>query len=236
MFALEIRRQAEAAPRAALPAITAALWRAYGEGNISEAEAESLSALIETRRTSTDHRIPGSAGHARGPQTKPRAGVGSRPRTNASLERRRRWAASGWLPPSLAARFTLAELAVLSLVAAETQKRGGCRLPIGHLAAVAGVSKSTVRNAVREAQKLGLLTVEERRLAAWRNDSNIIRIISPEWTAWLRLARQRGGYKFVNPTPTQISTKGKTRSVAPTRRPLADLYRSNEPASRTADA
>ncbi len=33
----EIRRQAEAAPCAALPAVTAALWRAYGEGQITEA-------------------------------------------------------------------------------------------------------------------------------------------------------------------------------------------------------
>ena len=50
MFADEIRRQAEAAPRAALPAVTAALWRAYGEGKVTEAEAEALSALIEARR------------------------------------------------------------------------------------------------------------------------------------------------------------------------------------------
>ena len=35
--------------------------------------------------------------------------MGSRPVSGASLERRRRWAASGRLPPALAARFTLAE-------------------------------------------------------------------------------------------------------------------------------
>lgn len=39
--------------RAALPAITAALWKAFGEGNITEAEAEALSELIDARR-STD--------------------------------------------------------------------------------------------------------------------------------------------------------------------------------------
>ena len=38
---------------------------------------------------------------------------------DASMERRRRWAASGRLPPGIAARLTLAEQAVLSLVAAE---------------------------------------------------------------------------------------------------------------------
>ena len=49
-YADEIRRQVEAAPRAALPAVTAALWRAYSEGKVTEAEAESLSGLIEARR------------------------------------------------------------------------------------------------------------------------------------------------------------------------------------------
>ena len=45
-YAYEIRRQAEAAPRAALPAVSAALWKAFGEGHLSEAEAEALSALV----------------------------------------------------------------------------------------------------------------------------------------------------------------------------------------------
>ena len=53
-YADEIRRQAEAAPRAALPAVTAALWRAYGDGKVTEAEAEALSGLIEGRRVVLD--------------------------------------------------------------------------------------------------------------------------------------------------------------------------------------
>ncbi|MBL7309275.1 helix-turn-helix domain-containing protein, partial [Escherichia coli] len=116
--------------------------------------------------------------------------VGARPRTDTSLERRRRWAASGRLPPGLAARFTLAEQAVLALVAAETTRRKDCRLSIENLAAVAGVCRSTVKNAIREARQLGLLTVEERAITGFRNDTNIVRIVSAEWLAWLRLARR----------------------------------------------
>ena len=56
MFAEEIRRQAEIVPQAALPAVTAALWRAYGEGKITEAEAEALSGLIEARTISAPRR------------------------------------------------------------------------------------------------------------------------------------------------------------------------------------
>ena len=46
-----------------------------------------------------------------------------------------------------------------------------------------------MRNALREARRLGLVTVEERRLARFRNDTNVVCIVSREWSAWLRLAR-----------------------------------------------
>lgn len=220
MFADEIRRQAEAAPRAALPAVTAALWRAYGEGKVSEAEAEALSALIEARRSA-----PRAAEAPMLAQAVIKAATGSRPRTDASLERRRRWAASGRLPPQLAARFTLAEQAVLALVAVETARRGDCRLSVPHLAAVAGVSETTARNALREARGLGLVTVEERRLTGWRSDTNVVRIVSTEWTAWLRLARRGdrvsgskgGGCKSPNPTHTIIPESGTTRPAEPSK-------------------
>ena len=150
-----------------------------------------------------------------------RRAFGSRPRTDASLERRRRWAASGRLPPGLAARFTLAEQAVLALIAAETVRRKDCRLAVGHLAAIVGVAETTVRNAIREARKLGLMTVEERRLTGFRNDTNIIRIVSPEWTAWLRLARRGGvssalggGCKSPKRTPTEVLGLGKFEARA----------------------
>jgi hypothetical protein len=50
MFCDQIRERAEAAPRAALPAVSAALWKAFAEGHVSEAEAEALAALIEARQ------------------------------------------------------------------------------------------------------------------------------------------------------------------------------------------
>ena len=226
MFANEIRRAAEAAPRVKLPEVAALLWRAYGDGQVTEAEAEALSVLIDSRKQSAATNAQEPSANAAGTLDKPlgsprRALAGSKPRTDASMERRRRWAASGRLPPAIAARFTLAEQAVLSRVAAETARRGDCRLAVGHLAALVGVAETTVRNAVREARKLGLVTVEERRATGWRNDTNIVRIVSAEWTAWLRLARRGGfpgrhdslrptlvkggGCKSADPTPTEGS-------------------------------
>ena len=242
MFADEIRRAIEAADRITLPQVTAAMWRAFGDGKVSEAEAEALSGLIEERtdapalrRMPHAARAPLDAAEAHTEQHTPqdrqsvarRPGIGSRPRTDASMERRRRWAASGRLPPGLAARFTLAEQAVLALVAAEVVRRKDCRLAVGHLAAIVGVAETTVRNAVREAVKLGLVTVEERRVTGFRNDTNIVRIISAEWTAWLRLARkgvpkvgepparQGGGCKSPKGTPTEVLDLGKLRPADP---------------------
>jgi hypothetical protein len=109
------------------------------------------------------------------------------------MERRRRWASSGALPPQLQCRFTLAEAAVLAVVAAEVGKKGACTLCIGIIAAVAGVSRTTVKNAMRQAARLGFIKVEERRLSAWRNLANRITITSPEWLTWLRMRRRGEG-------------------------------------------
>jgi len=252
----DIRRAIEAADRITLPQVTALLWRAYGEGTVTEAEAEVLSGLIEARTDASAARRfspvePTVFNPSNRPSTQeravaPRRAVGARPRTDTSLERRRRWAASGRLPPGLAARFTLAEQAVLALVAAETTRRKDCRLSIENLAAVAGVCRSTVKNAIREARQLGLLTVEERAITGFRNDTNIVRIVSAEWLAWLRLARrsdlisawkgqgaaspqQGGGVKSVTSTPTEVlilSESGKTEPSKGCRGAAVDLDRS----------
>src|SRR3954454_17416677 len=125
------------------------------------------------------------------------------------MERRRRWAASGLLPPTLAARFTLAETAVLAVVAAEALRHGRCTLVLEHIAALAGVCRKTVKNALREAQRHGLLRIEERRLSAWRNATNVETITSREWGCWLKTRRRRGG---VNPCPPRIQENKKETS------------------------
>jgi hypothetical protein len=175
MFADEIRRAVMASPRMKLPEIRSAMYKAFTAGQITEDEAETLDTLINTKAAipATDKPVQRRAG--------------SRPRTSASMERRRSWAAAGRLPPALAARFTLAEQAVLAVVAAEVKKHGACGLTVGHIAALAGVSETTVRNALRQAQFLALVIIEERRRTAWMNYPNRVSIVSKEWAMWLRL-------------------------------------------------
>lgn len=210
MFADEIRRAVEAAPRDRLPQVAEALWKAFAAGGLSEAEAEELSSLIEARKA-----LPVAP--------KPvKLRIGSKPRTDASMERRRRWASAGRLPPQLAARFTLAEQAVLAVVAAEVAARGTCRLAYEHLSALAGVSKSTTKSAMRRARELGLITVTERRSSAWRNLPNVVAIVAREWLAWMRLARRPtivgGGVKTSPPTNTESLGMSRRRASGPVER------------------
>ena len=179
MLVDEVRRAIAVTPRGRLAELSAAVWKGYACGAVTEHEAQALAEEIAARKAIPPRPV------------EPRRRVGSRPRSPEAMERRRRWTGSGWLPPQLAARFTMAETAVLSTIAAEVARRGLCRLTIGHIAALAGVSRSTVKVAVRQAQALGLLTSEEWRITAWRSAPNTVRIVSPEWTAWLRMRDRR---------------------------------------------
>src|SRR3954452_10816142 len=198
MFVEQLRRAVEASPRAELPAVAALLWKAYAAGHVTEAEASVMSEMIEARKA-----LPAA-------QKRVQQRLGSGPRSPASTERRRRWAASGALPPALASRFTTAENAVLAVIAAEHVKHGRCTLVIDHIAALAGVGRTTVKNALREAQRQGLARIEERRVSAWRNAPNVVTITAPEWLSWLRMRRRGVGS---NPQPPRIPELNKGPSA-----------------------
>ena len=60
------------------------------------------------------------------------------------------------MPPALAARFTVGELAVLRIVGDEVRASGLCGLCIDAIAARAGVCRRTAQNAIRQAARLAL--------------------------------------------------------------------------------
>jgi len=79
-----------------------------------------------------------------------------------------------------------------------------------------------VKNAVREAARLGLLTVQERRREGRRNLPNVVRIVSKEWTTWLarggRSSRPQAepsiGVKKITPTDNSYKTQ-RSRTAEP---------------------
>ena len=159
---------------------------AWGEGILHDHDAQSLlEALQVRRRVLATHVAPASKRLAgeRLCRAAPRS-----PDRERSICRRRSVAASGAVPSVIAGRFTLCEVAVLSIVAAEVKRRGRCELPIDAVAAMAGTSRSVVKRALRLAADLGLVTVRERRRAGLKSLPNVVAIVSAEWRAWLRLA------------------------------------------------
>src|SRR4051812_26891501 len=126
------------------------------------------------------------------------------------------------MPPALACKFTVGELAVLRIVGDEVRQHGQCTRCVDELAARAGVCRSMVKNAIREAARLGLLTVEERRREGRRNLPNVIRIVAKEWTSWLarggRSSRPSAeplvGCKKLRPTDKSYKTRRSRASEA----------------------
>jgi len=96
------------------------------------------------------------------------------------------------MPPQLAAMFTTGQLSVLRIVSDEIRDRGRCTLYVDEIAARAGVCRRLAQGAIREAERLGLVRIEERRVSAFRNLTNIVSIVSGEWLAWLRISRKTG--------------------------------------------
>jgi hypothetical protein len=96
----------------------------------------------------------------------------------------------------LAARFTTGQLSILRIVGDEVRARGRCTAFQDELAARGGVCRRLAQGALREAERLGLVRIEERRLTGTRNDSNVVTIVSAEWLAWLCIGRGEGAKNF----------------------------------------
>jgi hypothetical protein len=94
-----------------------------------------------------------------------------------TIEQRRKLAEGGSLPPALASKFPTAQLAVLCIVSEETARRGVCDLCLDEIAARAGTSRTTAQSALREAKRLGVITVQERRHRGRPSATNLI-----QWT------------------------------------------------------
>jgi hypothetical protein len=62
------------------------------------------------------------------------------------------------MPPALAARFTVGELAVLRIVGDEVRGLGACARTIEEIAARAGTCRRMVQNAIRQAAARGPAT------------------------------------------------------------------------------
>jgi len=216
---------------AALDNTARLLWRAHAEGAIADTDAEAVAEAVQSRRAVFSRPPAGVALSQAAPASARRKPVRPRsPDRQASLERRRRQAMSGIIPARIAASFTLGEVAALSVIAYAVREVGVCVLPLDKIAGLAGVSRTTAQNAVRAAEKLGLILRIERRRRGDRSDTNILRIVSREWLAWL--AHGGVGLKKLSATDNPLHTKGKTRGVIWRESALCDRHNQNKKPDR----
>ncbi|MBE7202344.1 MAG: hypothetical protein INR70_31705 [Parafilimonas terrae] len=130
-----------------------------------------------------------------------------------SRDRRRKLALSGPMPPALAMRFTIGQLAVLGVVANEVvQGEGPCTLCVEAIAAAAGVSRRLAQTALRLAEGDGLLSIEERPRKGQPHDTNRVRILSKDWRAWIE-RRHRNALR--KEAAAKAVTGGGRRNVRP---------------------
>ena len=207
---------------AALDLVARQLWAAHGEGHLADADALAISEAVQARRAALARQ--GAVSLSKPASARRRPATPRSPDRQASLERRRRQAASGAMPPALASRFTQAELAVLAVIARQCQRGGACSLPLDAVAALAGVCRTSVKNAVREARLLGLILVRERRIPGRRSLTNIVTVISRDWLGWLRLRAGTGG-KSLPATDTRVYSPDGNAAVEPTLRHTERLRR-----------
>jgi hypothetical protein len=166
------------------------LWAAHGAEMVSDDQAQQLAELIQRRHQPIARNLSAAAISApryyiqRSPEQRS-------PDRRASIRRRREHAASGPLPPAIAATFTTGQQAVLKVLSDECLAHGACDRSRNELAARAGVSLTVVKQAIRYAESDGRISVLRRPRSGRKHLPNIIRIISAEWLDWLAKSRRK---------------------------------------------
>lgn len=203
-------RAISSAPLSSLDTLNKAIYADWGAGRLSDDAAQALAEAVQARRSASRYsETPLTPRRSLFPPKRPQR----TPDRAASRARRRTHARARWMPDHLAALFTDGELAALSIVAQEIAARGRCTFPMAKIAALAGISETTARNAFREARAHGLIEIEERPQHRAPHLPNVLRIVAPAWLAWIerRPATSRGG----GCNDLKATPKGKNKTPLP---------------------
>ncbi|NTG06880.1 hypothetical protein [Rhizobium rhizogenes] len=121
------------------------------------------------------------------------------------IQRRRKWASAGNMPPEIRGCYSEAERAALGVIADRCRKKGFCDLCLDEIARLAGVGRTSVQNAIRKARSKEAehISVRERPQRFGKSLTNIIKIVSLSWRGWIGRAI---GFKRLSTSVTQIKT------------------------------
>jgi hypothetical protein len=202
--------------------LSRSIWQGLAAGAVGDDDAQALAERLHACRAVLRGEIKPVGIPVGRPSIFPPRRLQRAPQRPVAIARRRHLAASGPMPPALACKFTVSELAVLRIIGDEVRQHGHCNRCIDEIAARAGVCRRMVQNAIREAARLGLLTIEERRREGRRNLPNVVRIVSKEWTSWLARGGRSShptaapliGVKKITPTDRSYKTQ-RSRTAEP---------------------
>jgi hypothetical protein len=209
--------------------LSKAIWQGVVACAVSDDQAQQLAELIHARRIIVRGDVKPVGIPPRRATIFPPRRLQRPPLRAIAIARRRHLAASGPMPPSLACHFTVGELATLRIVGDEVRANGHCDRTLAEIAARAGVSRSTAKNALRIAAAMGLLTIQERRREGKTNLPNVVRVVSREWRQWLEHRKDRpkapapegGGVRKNAPTDKRV---GFQRAEAGSARPRSNPW------------
>jgi hypothetical protein len=215
--------------------LSRAIWQGWGANAVTDDQAQELASLIHARKLVMRGEVKPVGIPAGRPSIFPPRRHQRAPNRYVAIARRRHLAASGPMPPSLAFKFTVGELAALRIVSDEVREKGHCDRTLGEIAARAGIGRTTAQNAMRLAATMGLLTVQERRREGQKNLPNVIRIVSREWQLWIKRGGQGNslsgsksiGFKKTDPTDKGFKKRGENgippSASVPQRKPESTL-------------
>lgn len=155
----------------ALRALKAALWSLEADGHLTAEQCQYLvDGIIEARlRASRDPDAPKK-------QRSPDSYVGTRPISSDSLKRRRRLSRDNWVLPDDGEDLTNGMAAVLAIYLEEIMKFGRCTLPVGKIAALAGISRRWAQICTSTLITDSFLSIEHRPRDRRRHDTNVVTI------------------------------------------------------------
>ena len=145
-------------------------------GHIDDDQAQELAERIQKRRPESAHALFSVTGSLVAPK---RYSIQRSPEQSdrrASIAGRRVHAAAGFLPPTIAAGFTIGEQAVLRIIADEFLAHGVCDRSRNELAARARVCLSIAKRTIKLAEACRLISVQRRPRSGRKHLTNLVRI------------------------------------------------------------
>src|SRR5215207_2930036 len=115
--------------------LSRAIWQGLTAGAVGDDAAQNLAERLHARRSLLRGEIKPVGIPPGRPSIFPPRRPQRAPVRPAAIARRRHLAASGPMPPTLACKFTVAELAVLRIVGDEVRQHGRCDRTIDEIAA-----------------------------------------------------------------------------------------------------